>query len=65
MDLAQPEHEMLFDGVQFARVRFEGHFKPDWFRKCHFANCVFSSRLQAPDLARGGNSEDGTIFQRQ
>lgn len=62
MDLAELSKELAFDGVQFARVRFEGHFKRAWFRMCHFQDCVFATRLQAGDLAEGGNTEKGPLF---
>lgn len=62
MDLSQPVQELIFDGVQFVRVRFEGHFKPDWFHNCHFGDCVFASRLDATDLMRNGNREEGSVF---
>lgn len=62
LDLARPEQEILFDGVQFARVRFEGYFKPAWFRNSHFVDCVFATGLDAQALASGGNSEEGSVF---
>ena len=62
MDMATPEQELIFDGVQFARVRFEGHFKPGWFRNCHFSDCVFATRLNAADLAKNSNMEEGSVF---
>jgi len=62
MDLAEPAQELMFDGVQFARVRFEGHFKRAWFRNCHFTDCVFATRLRAADLADDGNAEEGSVF---
>ena len=62
MDLSRPEQEILFQGVQFARVRFEGHFKAEWFRNSHFTDCVFATALTAAELSRGGNSEEGSLF---
>lgn len=52
----------MFNGVQFGRVRFEGHFKRTWFRNCYFTDCVFATRLQAADLAENGNAEEGSAF---
>ena len=62
MDLSKPGQEILFDGVQFVRVRFEGHFKSEWFRNSHFTDCVFATALTANDLRRDGNSEEGSVF---
>jgi hypothetical protein len=62
MDLAEPAQELIFDGVQFARVRFEGHFKRSRFRNCHFSDSVFATRLRASDLTQDGNMEEGSVF---
>ncbi len=62
LDMATPEKEILFEGLQFVRVRFEGHFKPEWFRNSHFIDCIFATGLTANTLSRGGNSEEGSIF---
>jgi len=59
MDLAEPEQELIFDGVQFARVHFEGHFKPGWFRSCHFMNCVFPALLTMKALEQYDNTFEG------
>ena len=64
MDLAEPEQELLFDGVQFARVQFEGHLKPAWFRNCHFIDCVFPADLKAADLDPHGNTIEGAWLSR-
>jgi hypothetical protein len=58
MDLSTPEQEVLFDGVEFVRVRFEGWFKPEWFRNSHFEACVFPASLPSDALARDGNRVD-------
>jgi hypothetical protein len=62
LDLATPAQELLFEGVQFTRVRFEGHFKPEWFRNSHFKDCLFESALTAAVLTLAGNSEEGSVF---
>lgn len=62
LDLAVPAQELIFDGVQFARVRFEGHFKAAWFNRCHFTQCVFQTGLTAAALGAGGNSMEGSDF---
>jgi len=64
MDLAEPEQELIFDGVQFARVQFEGRFKPTWFRNCHFSHCVFPVSLTAADLEGRGNTIEGKWLSR-
>lgn len=62
LDMGTPEKEIIFDGVQFVRVRFEGYFKPEWFRNNHFIDCVFATGLTEKSLAKGGNSEERSIF---
>lgn len=62
LDMATAEKEIIFDGVQFVRVRFEGHFKPEWFRNSHFTDCVFPDGLTAKSLSQGGNSMERSIF---
>lgn len=64
MDLARPEQELIFRGVQFARMQFEGQLKPTWFRDCHFANCVFPVSLAAAGLERQGNTFEGAWLSR-
>jgi hypothetical protein len=62
IDLTQPEQEVIFEGVQFVRVRFEGFFKPSWFRNSRFTDCVFATDLSAEGLARNGNQSEGSMF---
>lgn len=62
LDLAEPEQEILFDGVQFVRVRFEGHFKANWFRNSHFTDCVFAGSLSSEALSLNGNQSQGSVF---
>lgn len=62
LDLTQPEQELLFDGVQFVRVRFEGNFKAIWFKNSRFQNCVFASELSENALQRQGNQIEKSIF---
>lgn len=64
MDLSEPEQELIFDGVQFARVQFEGNFKAAWFRGCHFENCVFPRSLVATALEKWGNTFQGSWLSR-
>jgi hypothetical protein len=45
LDLAEPEQEILFEGILFHRVRFEGEFKPEWFRQSVFRDCSFPPGL--------------------
>ncbi|MDY7807122.1 toll/interleukin-1 receptor domain-containing protein [Burkholderia stagnalis] len=65
LDMGTPEKEIIFDGVQFVRVRFEGYFKPEWFRNNHFTDCVFATGLTKKSLSQGGNSEERSIFLSQ
>lgn len=62
LDLAKPEQEIIFDGVQFVRVRFEGQFKPEWFRNSNFTDCVFATSITANSLTQHGNVESGSMF---
>jgi hypothetical protein len=63
IDLAVPEQEVLFEGVQFVRTRFDGRFKPEWFRGNRFEDCVFSvSTLNRDALLAGGNQLAGDIW---
>lgn|GEM_PF-2233335 len=62
MDLAEPEQEILFDGVIFKRTRFEGHFKPQWFRNSRFEECVFATDLNREALMEGGNHIDASVW---
>lgn len=64
MDLAVPEQEVIFVGVQFTRVQFEGQLKSTWFRGCHFANCVFPKSLGVADLKGGRNTFEGEWLSR-
>lgn len=61
LDLSTPEQELLFDGVQFLRVRFEGNFKPQWFKNSHFENCVFATSMPVSELEKFGNTEEGSL----
>lgn len=56
MDLSTPEQEILFDGVHFVGTRFEGSFKPEWFRGSFFTNCVLPAALSADALTKAGNT---------
>lgn len=62
LDLAEPEQEILFDGVQFARLRFEGAFKPAWFRHGHFEACIFPSDVTADALAASDNTVEDSVW---
>ncbi|MGQ0800226.1 MAG: toll/interleukin-1 receptor domain-containing protein [Pseudomarimonas sp.] len=62
MDLAEPELEILFDGVIFHRTHFDGHFKPQWFRNSRFESCVFATDLSREDLVAGGNQVEGSVW---
>lgn len=55
MDLSEPEQEVIFDGVEFVRVRFSGWFRPSWFRHSHFRDCTFPTSLSPAALASGKN----------
>jgi uncharacterized protein YjbI with pentapeptide repeats len=55
LELATPEQEVLFEGVEFVRVTFTGWFRPEWFRNNHFADCTLPSGLTVEQLAKGGN----------
>lgn len=59
LDLAEPEQEILFDGIQFHRTRFDGEFKPAWFRNSHFTDCTFPPGLAASLAASGSNVIEG------
>ena len=61
IDLATAEHEVLFDGVQFVRVRFDGHFKDQAFRKCHFTDCTFDGSLDPARLAAAGQGVERAV----
>ena len=61
LDLSTPEQELLFDNVQFLRVRFEGNFKPQWFKNSHFENCVFATSMTISELEKFGNTEEGSL----
>jgi len=56
MDLSTPEQEILFEGVHFVGTRFEGFFKPEWFRGSSFEDCVLPSTLSAAALTQAGNT---------
>jgi hypothetical protein len=62
LDLAEPEQEILFEGIQFHRVRFEGQFKPEWFRDNFFEDCTFASNLQQEKLEQRGNRLEGSVW---
>jgi len=62
LDLSEPEQEILFEGVQFRRTRFEGNFKPQWFRNNHFEDCVFATTLDQTALAEAGNTIERSIW---
>jgi uncharacterized protein YjbI with pentapeptide repeats len=55
MDLATPGQQVLFDGVHFVRVTFEGWFKPEWFRNSRFEACALPPSLPREALTMGGN----------
>jgi TIR domain len=55
LDLTEPEQEILFEGIQFSRVRFEGEMKPGWFRKSDFRECVFDTNVAEKELKAVGN----------
>ena len=44
------------------RVRFEGHFKANWFRNSHFTDCVFAGSLSSEALSLNGNQSQGSVF---
>lgn len=62
LDLATPEQEILFDGVQFHRTHFSGEFKAEWFRNSFFEECVFDTTLTEAALLAGGNSIDAPLW---
>ncbi len=62
MDLAEPEQEILFDGVIFKRTHFDGHFKPQWFRNSRFESCVFATDLSQEALIEGGNQVEQSVW---
>lgn len=64
MDLSEPEQDLIFDGVQFVRVQFEGILKATWFTGCHFENCVFPRSLAETDLEKWGNTFQGPWLSR-
>lgn len=61
LDLATAEHEVLFDGVQFTRVRFDGHFKHHTFRNCHFSDCTFNAGLDPARLMATGQEVENAV----
>ncbi len=62
LDLAEPEQEILFDGVTFHCTYFDGHFKPEWFRNSRFESCVFATILSCEALVAGGNQIDDSVW---
>lgn len=65
IDLSTPAQEILFDGVVFSRVRFEGNFKPQWFRNSHFIDCVFPPHFPVEAVMKNGShNENGLIAER-
>ncbi|MDM0001789.1 toll/interleukin-1 receptor domain-containing protein [Variovorax sp. J22P240] len=61
IDLSKPEQEILFDGVVFSRVRFDGHFKPAWFRNSHFNDCVFPVSFPLGAVLKNGNFNANSV----
>jgi len=57
IDLSTPEHEVVFDGVEFVRVTFEGWFRPTWFRDSHFVDCTFPDTFPLSEVAAGNDIE--------
>jgi hypothetical protein len=60
LDLAEPEQEVLFEGIVFNRVRFEGEFKPEWFRESTFRDCSFPPGLSEALSATPGHIIEAT-----
>lgn len=55
LDLSEPEHEVIFDSVEFVRVSFSGWFRPSWFRNSHFVDCTFPPNFPLSELGNQGN----------
>jgi hypothetical protein len=55
LDLGDPTKEVLFDGVVFQATHFRGWIRPEWFKDCHFLNCVLPTSLREEDLLAGNN----------
>jgi hypothetical protein len=64
LDLGTSGREILFDGIQFVRTRFEGEFKAEWFTNNHFEDCVFSTEMTQAMLEGKGNRVETSVWVR-